>query len=189
MKRAAVYFDCGWHVLHTWHIGLPSFFVALGFVGLLSLTPKSTARTALPPAPGLLESTWEATGLPLKAHPQWGFMGHGGYLLPGVFALSAVFALTWSVLAGIHWWIHWSEEKPDRREVNLAGGLVRQIGWGLIRVSGFSVFAIVFYIVAGNVVVFNMLFWALLFLCLLVTRAAAVALYRFLRNRPKRSEE
>ena len=163
-----------WEFIHQWQVGVPLLLISAGLIGWASMTPKATApreRHGLPPrGPSLIERAWRHTGLPLTVHSQWGFMGHGGFRLPKVAALSVAFAVIWSAASALHWLVVIRPD-PELFRPGLAATPGGQAGLAAIRIAAFPAAVVMLYVLTGNFFAYNGPFLAAIWLAALLLRA------------------
>ena len=165
-----------WHSLHSWSVGPPLVFVLAGIAGFLSARLKTGGEPA-----GVLVDAWRAVGLPVAVNARGGFLGHGGYVLPTLFALGLGVGFVWSALAFLHAAVHWHEDPPCQRLF----GAPAMIAWQLlVSVGCASAFAggLVLAHWASPIVVTNLALFALVWFAFLGARCAVRATLHRLRD-------
>jgi len=162
-----------WEFIHQWQVGVPLLLIFAGLIGWVLMTPKAAGPRppGLPPrGPSLIERAWRPTGLPLKVHSRGGFMGHGGFHLPTLAALSVAFAVIWSAASALHW-LAVIRPDPELFRPGLAATPGGQAGLAAIRIAAFPAAVVMLYVLTGNFFAYNGPFLAAIWLAALLLRA------------------
>jgi len=187
MRKFDKAFNNIWRGIHIWWIGIP---LLLLFVMLLcvSSVEESKEFVVLPLAGKpqevigkdvITEEYWSPFKLPVKVHPQGGFMGHGGYCLPSLFANALIFALIWALAAFFHCRFCPYEYETSFWKEHL---LAKQILIFVLKILILPCSVLLFCIVAGNKVIINLLFLLLLYFFFLVAYRVVIPLISRLRK-------